>query len=130
MQIIFKDKNERDNNRSTSTVGIIIHTERGLVKVWKKNLLEDLKIKEVEFKSVEESLLELRKEFGGGYEELVKVMKLRRIKQREKMTEEFRINRGIRRKLIEVERSSLSIEQWYDHTINLDQHQRESKKKD
>ena len=45
-----------------------------------KNLLEYLKLEEVEFGSAGEFLLELRKEFGGGDKELVKVVELRRIK--------------------------------------------------
>ena len=39
------------------------------------------------------------------------------------------MNRVIRRKLIETERPPTSIEQWYNYTINIDRHWRESKKK-
>ena len=80
-------------------------------------------------------MLELRKEFGGGDEESVKVVKLKKIEQGGKMMEEFvqefrrvargsgyqgkvlveefkrRMNRGIKRKLIEVERPPSSIKQ-------------------
>jgi len=42
--------------------------------------LKDLESGEVEFESVEEFLLELKKEFRGEDEELVKVAELRRIK--------------------------------------------------
>jgi len=90
-------------------------------------LLEDLEVGEF--------LLELRKEFGGGDEESVKVVKLKKIEQGGKMMEEFvqefrrvargsgyqgkvlveefkrRMNRGIKRKLIEVERPPSSIKQ-------------------
>ena len=41
------------------------------------------------FKSVEEFLLALRKEFGGGDKESVKVAKLRRIEQERRTVEEF-----------------------------------------
>jgi len=47
--------------------------------VWKKNLLEDLEVGEAKFGSAEEFLLELRKKFGGGDEESVKVVELKRI---------------------------------------------------
>ena len=84
---------------------------------------------------VGEFLLELRKEFGGGDEESVKVVELRKIEQGGKMMEEFvqefrrvargsgyqgkvlveefkrRMNRGIKRKLMEVERPPSSIKQ-------------------
>jgi len=88
-------------------------------------LLEDLEVGEF--------LLELRKEFGGGDEESVKVVELRKIEQGGKMMEEFvqefrrvargsgyqesvlvkefkrRMNEGIKRKLMEVERPPSSI---------------------
>ena len=40
------------------------------------------------------------------------------------------INRVIRRKIMETEQSSRSIEQQYERAINLDRHQRESKKEE
>ena len=88
----------------------------------------------------------IKKEFGRENEESVKVVDLKRIEQGGKMIEEFvqefkRIARGsgykgrvlieefkrgingvIRRKLIEVERPSTSIEQWYNCAINLDKY--------
>ena len=57
--------------------------------MWKENILEDLEIGEVELGSVGEFLLELRKEFGGGDEKLVKVAELRRVEQEERIMEEF-----------------------------------------
>ena len=51
--------------------------------------MEDLELEEVEFRLVGEFLLELKKEFGEGDEELVKVVKLRRIEQEERMMKEF-----------------------------------------
>jgi len=45
-------------------------------------MLEDLELREIEFRLVGEFLLELKKEFGGGDEKLVKVAELRRIEQR------------------------------------------------
>ena len=109
----------------------------------KENLLEDLETEKVKFELVKEYLLELRREFGGGNEESVKVAELKRIEQEGKMMEEFvqefkeqlgkvnirralveefkrGMNGGIRRKLMETEKPPLSIEQWYEHTINLD----------
>ena len=48
------------------------------MNVWKKNLLEDLESEEVEFRSAGEFLLELKKEFGGGDKELVKIVELKK----------------------------------------------------
>jgi len=89
----------------------------------------------VEYKSVGEFLAEIKKKFGEGDEELLKVVKLKRIEQGGRMMEEFvqdfkRITRGssyegcplieefkqcmngvTRRKLIEAENQPGSIEQ-------------------
>ena len=56
--------------------------------MWKKNLLEDLEIEKVEFESVGNFLLELKKEFRKG-DEVVKVAELKRIEQGGKTIEEF-----------------------------------------
>ena len=48
--------------------------------VWKENVIEELEGGEVEYESVEEFLTDLRKEFGGEEEEVVKVAELRRMK--------------------------------------------------
>ena len=44
-----------------------------MVDVWKENIMEELESGEVEYKSAEEFLMSLRKEFGGREEELVRV---------------------------------------------------------
>jgi len=51
--------------------------------------MEELEAGEVKYESVEEFLTSLRKEFGGGEEELVKVAELRKLEQGEKSMEEF-----------------------------------------
>ena len=106
-----------------------------LVDVWKENVLEDLKLGEIEFELVGEFLLELKKEFGKGDEKSVKVAELKNVEQKERIMKEFvqefrrgakgsgyegrasveefkrEMNRVIRRKLIEVKRFPTSIEQ-------------------
>ena len=47
--------------------------------MWKKNLLEDLELEKAKFRSIEKFLLELRKKFGEGDKESVKVVEIRRI---------------------------------------------------
>ena len=97
--------------------------------------MKELESGEVEYESAEEFLTSLKKEFGGGEEELVKVVELRKLEQREKMMEEFvqefkraardsgyegrllveefkrEMNGAIRRKLMESENQLGSIEQ-------------------
>jgi len=106
--------------------------------------MEELKSEEVEYESAEEFLISLKKEFGKGEEESVKVVELRKLEQGGKMMEEFvqefkrmargsryegrplveefkrEMNRGIRRKLMEAENLPASIEQWYKRAMALD----------
>jgi len=122
--------------------------------VWKENVMEELESGEVEYESVEEFLTSLKKEFGGGEEESVKVVELRRIEQGGKMMEEFvqefkraargsgyegrplveefkrGMNGGIRRKLMKAENPLASIEQWYRRATALDRNRRESRKEE
>ena len=98
-------------------------------------MIEELEAGEIEYESVEEFLTCLKKEFGGGEEESVKMAELRKLEQGGKSIEEFvqefkqaargsrykgrllvekfkrRMNGGIRRKLIETENPLTFIEQ-------------------
>ena len=51
--------------------------------------MEKLETGEVEYEMAEEFLSSLKKEFGGGEEELVKVVELRKLEQGERTMEEF-----------------------------------------
>ena len=59
---------------------ILLYVQREPADIQKKNVLEGLELEEAEFKLVREFLLELKKEFGGGNEESVKVAELKRVK--------------------------------------------------
>ena len=107
---------------------------------------------EVKYKSAGEFLTEIKKEFGGGDEESVKVAELKRIEQGGWNMEEFvqdfkRVARGsryegrlliekfkrgmngaIRRKLMKTENQPSSIEQWYKRTTALNRNWRESRR--
>ena len=100
----------------------------------------------MEYGTIREFLADLKKEFSGGDNEIIKVAELRKIEQGNRIIENFvqefrkvikrskykerllveefkrRMNRLIRRKLIEVERSSKIMEQWYEKVTNLDKH--------
>jgi len=113
---------------------ILSYVQGGSVDVWKENMLEDLEVREIEYELVGEFLAGLKKEFGEGDEEAVKVAELRRLEQGGRMMEKFvqefkRIVRGsgyegrplveefkremseaIRRKLMETERPPITIE--------------------
>ena len=116
--------------------------------------MEDLEEGELEYESVGEFLAAIKKEFREGKGESVKVAELKRLEQggrtMEEFIQEFRraakgsryegrllieefkrgMNRIIRRKLMEVERPSTSIEQWYECTTNLNRHWRKSKREE
>ena len=111
--------------------------------MWKKNILEDTEVGEVEYKSAGKFLAELKKEFEEGEKESVKAVELRKLEQGEKTMEEFvqefkKVARGsryegqplvekfkrgmngaIRRKLMEAKTQPGSIEQWFKRTTAL-----------
>ena len=57
-----------------------------MVDVWKKNVLE---AGILEYEIVEEFLVNIRKEFGEGDKESVKVVELKKLEQRGKTMEKF-----------------------------------------
>ena len=116
--------------------------------------MEELKIGKMEYETMEKFLISLKKEFGGGEGESVKVAELRKLKQEEKTMEElmqefkravrgsryegrplvgeFRrgMNGVIRRKLIETKNQLGSIKQWYKRAMALDRNWRESRRRE
>ena len=119
--------------------------------MWKENILEDLEVGELEFELVGEFLAEIKKDFGTGEKESVKVAELRKLEQGGRMMEEFvqefkriakesgykgrllveefkrGINGIIRKKLIEAQNQPSSIKQWYKRAMALNRNWRESK---
>ena len=116
--------------------------------------MEELETREIEYKTVEEFLTNLKKGFGRGEEESVKAAELRKLEQEGRIMEEFvqefkriargsgyerrplveefkrGINRGIRRKLIEAENLPAFIEQWYKRATALDRNWRKSRREE
>ena len=114
---------------------ILLYVQRGSADVWKENVMEELESGEIEYETAEEFLISLKKEFGEGEEELVKVAELRKLEQGGRTMEEFvqefkrvargsrykgrplmeefkrGMNGGIRRKLMEAENLLASIKQ-------------------
>jgi len=133
---------------------VLSYVQGGMADVWKENVMEELESEEVEYESVEEFLIVLKKEFGKGEEESVKAMELRKLEQGGKTMEEFvqefkraargsgyegrplieefkrGMNGGIRRKLMEVENPPVSIENWYRRATALDRNWRESRREE
>ena len=122
---------------------ILLYIQRGLVDIWKENILEDLEAVKVEYESTGEFLSEIKKEFRGGDKESVKIVELKRLEQWSKLIEEFvqdfkriarssnykgcplieefkkGINGAIQRKLMEMENQPSFIKQWFKRAITL-----------
>ena len=125
---------------------LTLYIQEGSANIWKKIVLEDLEAETLEYGTIREFLADLKKEFSGGDNEIIKVAELKKIEQGNRIIEKFvqefrkvikeskykerllveefkrRMNRLIRRKLIEVERSSKIMEQWYKKVTNLDKY--------
>ena len=50
-----------------------------MADIWKENILKDLEVGLLEYETVGEFLMNIRKEFGEGEEKSVKVAELRRL---------------------------------------------------
>ena len=116
--------------------------------------MEELEAGEVEYETAEEFLSSLKKEFGEEEKESVKAVELRKLEQGGRMMEEFvqefkraargsryeerplvkefkrRMNRSIRRKLMEAENQPGSIEQWYRRATAHNRNWRESRREE
>jgi len=68
---------------------VLSYVQGGSADIWKENVLEELETGEIEFENVGEFLAEIRREFGEGDEESVKVAELKKIEQGGRMMEEF-----------------------------------------
>jgi len=143
----------RENSVKEQVQWVLSYVQGGSADVWKENVMEELESGEVEYESAEEFLTSLKKEFGGGEEELMKVAELRKLEQGGRTIEEFvqefkqatresgyegrplveefkrGMNGGIRRKLMELENPLSSIEQWYWRATALDRNWRESRRR-
>jgi len=63
--------------------------QEAIADIQKENVLEDLETEILEYKTTGEFLADLKKEFGGEEEKMIKAAELRRLKQEEKIMEEF-----------------------------------------
>ena len=117
-------------------------------------MIEELEAGEVEYESVENFFIVLKRKFGVGEEELAKAAELRKMEQGGRTMEEFvqefkravrgsgyegrplveefkqGINGEIRRKLMEAENPLTSIEQWYRRATALVRNWQESRREE
>ena len=60
-----------------------------MVDIWKENIIKDLEKGLLNYEVVGEFLADLKEEFSGEDDEILKVAELKKIKQKSKMMEEF-----------------------------------------
>ena len=60
-----------------------------MADVWKENILEDLEVRILEYETVGEFLMDIRKEFKGGDKESTKIAELKRLEQGGRIMEEY-----------------------------------------
>jgi len=58
---------------------VLSYVQGEVADVWKKNVLEELKARKLEFETVGEFLAEIKKEFGREEEESVKAVELKKL---------------------------------------------------
>ena len=58
---------------------VLLYVQRGLADMWKENIFEDMEGGLLEYKTVGEFLADIKKEFGRGEEEFIKVAELKRL---------------------------------------------------
>ena len=68
---------------------VLLYVQGGSADIWKENMLEDLEGGLLEYETVGEFLADIKKEFGRGDEESVKVAELWKLEQGSKTMEEF-----------------------------------------
>ena len=68
---------------------VLSYVQGEAADIWKENVLEELEAGELEFETVGKFLAEIKKEFGGGEEESVKAVELRKLEQGRRTMEEF-----------------------------------------
>jgi len=144
----------REGTVEEQVIWVLSYVQGGSADIWKENVMEELEAGKMEYESIEEFFTSMKKEFGGGEEEVTKTVELRRLEQEGRTMEEFvqifkrivresgyegrllvekfkrGINGGIRRKLMEVENPPTSIENWYRRATVLDRNWRKSRREE
>ena len=82
------NKDKDGSSKETDSVDIVIYVGES-ANIWKKNVLEDLKAGVLEYVIVGKFLVDLKREFGRGDNEIIKVPELKKVKQGSRTMEEF-----------------------------------------
>ena len=69
----------RETSLEEQVQWVLSYIQEGSANVWKENVIEELETGELEFETVGEFLAKIKKEFGSGEKESVKVAELRKL---------------------------------------------------
>jgi len=78
MQIVYQDEDERNSSKRTGVVGFIIHTRR-IGGYLEREYNRRSKNKSLSYVTVEEFLSDLKEEFGGRDNKMIKMVELKKI---------------------------------------------------
>ena len=79
----------RENTVKKQIQWILSYVQEESMDIQKENILENLESGNLEYEMVEEFLADLKKKFGGEDKEAVKVVKLKKLEQEERIMEEL-----------------------------------------
>ena len=79
----------RDISVKEQVQQVLLYMQEVSVNIWKKNIMKDLESENLSYTTVGEFLANLKSEFGEGDDEMMKVAKLKKLKQESKTIEEF-----------------------------------------
>ena len=74
--IIIKMRNDSAEEQIQQ---VLSYVQRRLADIWKENIMEDLGSGNLSYAIVEEFLLDLKEEFSGGDDKMIKVTELKKI---------------------------------------------------
>ena len=67
----------------------LLYVQGELADTWKENMLEDLEADILKYEIAGKFLVKIRKQFGGGEKEIVKVAELKILEQEERIIKKF-----------------------------------------
>ena len=67
----------REGTVEEQVIWVLSYVQGGSADIWKENVMEELEAGEMEYESIEEFFISIKKEFGGGEEETTKAAELR-----------------------------------------------------
>ena len=71
----------REGTVEEQVIWVLSYVQRGSADIWKENVMKELEAGKIEYESIEKFFTSMKKEFGGGEEEVTKAAELRQLEQ-------------------------------------------------